>query len=434
MLTPIRLEPGKTLLLDGPSSATVLSGLVSVFGAELKPRRRLVVRKGRRMPLEAIEPSELDVVVGQGGASTVVEGSPIPDSWREAAESLISKQGEARVMVLGGVDVGKTSLCTFLVNTALKAGRSVGIIDADVGQSDVGPPCTIGFARAGKPVLDLSELRAEHAFFLGDKTPSYMVDRALKGIEEMVEKAEEEGVDFLVVNTDGWISGQGAAEYKRATASIVRPDVILALQRGGELKQVIAALEGWEVRVLEVSPFVKERDRETRRELRAQGYRRYLEGSKIISVQLDWVEVEGDFPGSGLRPSRERMALIRSILGFDPLFCEEDTRRLLLIFDEEVLPGQEALDSLRAQLGKDVEVMRRGEEKNLLVALYDKEGRFLGIGTVVGLDYRKRAVRIFTPVDEEQVARLCVGRIRIDKDGNEVEGPAELKSAPGEVM
>ncbi len=432
MATPVRLEPGKTLLLDGPSSALVVSGRVSVFGAELKPRRRLVVRKGRRMPLEALEPSELEVVVGQGGSSSVVEGSPIPPSWREAAEELLANTGETRVMVLGGVDVGKTSLCTYLVNRALGAGRSVGIMDADVGQSDVGPPCTIGFARAIKPVLDLSELRAEHAFFLGDKTPSHMVDKALRGVKEMVEKACESGVNFLVVNTDGWIHGQGAAEYKKAMADIVQPRAVLALQRSGELKHILASLEGWDINVLEVSPFVKERDRDMRRELRAQGYRRYLDGSRVISVQLDWVEVEGRLPGSGLRPSKERVALIKSIVGSELLFCEEDPEKITLVFDEEAMPDQEAIARLEEHVGKKVEVFRKGEEKNLLVALYGKDGRFLGIGTVVCLDYRKRAVRLFTPVEEDAIAKLCVGKIRVGRDGNEIEEPAELKSPPAQ--
>ena len=430
MATPVRLEPGKTLLLDGPSSALVVSGRVSVFGAELKPRKRLVVRKGRRMPLEALEPSELEVVVGQGGSSSVVEGSPIPPSWHEAVGELLADSGEMRVMVLGGVDVGKTSLCTYLVNTALKAGRSVGVIDADVGQSDVGPPCTIGFAKAAKPVLDLSELRAEHAFFLGDKTPSYMVEKALRGLEEMVKKAAEEGVDFLVVNTDGWIRGQGAAEYKKAMADIVQPKAVLALQRGEELKHILASLEEWQVKVLEISPFVKERDREVRRELRAQGYMRYLDGSKIISVQLDWVKVEGRLPGSGLRPSKERMALIRSLLGLEPLLCEEGPERITLIFDDEMMPDQEAISRLEEYMGKKVEVFKKGQEKDLLVALYDGDGRFLGIGTVVCLDYRKRAVKLFTPVKEDAITKLCVGRIRVGRDGNEVEEPIELKFPP----
>ena len=425
MATQVGLEPGKAILLDGPASALVLSGLISVFGAELRPRRRLVVRKGRRMPLEALEPSELEIVIGQGGSSSVVEGSPIPSSWRDVAEELISKPGPTKVMVLGGVDVGKTSFCTYLTNMAIKAGRSVGIIDADVGQSDVGPPCTIGFARAEKPILDLSELRAEHAFFLGDKTPSYMVDRALMGLRKMVRASEEAGVDFLIVNTDGWISGQGAAEYKEAMASIVEPDAILALQRGNELEHILRTLEGWDIKVLEVSPFVKERDREVRRELRAQGYRRYLEGAKVISVQLDWVGVEGRLPGSGLRPSRERLALIKSILGAEPLLCEENQEKLTLVFEEEP-PPQEHISRLEGYLGKKVEVFLKGEEKDLLIGLYDREGRFLGIGTVVCLDYRKRALRVFTPVEEDAVAKICVGKIRVDKDGNELESPTEV--------
>jgi len=420
----VKLEPGKTLLLDGPASALVVSGRVSIFGAELGPRRRVVARMGRRLPLEAVEPSELEVVVGQGGSFSIVEGSSIPRSWLEAVEEAISRPSPTRIMVLGGVDVGKTSLCTLLANKALKAGRSVGLIDADVGQSDVGPPCTIGFARVEKPVRDLSTVRAEHVFFLGDKTPSYMVDRALEGLKSVLKAAEGSGVDFLILNTDGWIAGHSAAQYKKAMASIFNPDLILALHRGEELNGVLKALEDYDIRSLEVPDFVKERDRETRRELRAQGYRRYLEGAKVVAIQLDWVDVEGWLPGSGLRLGRERLALIRSVLGRLPAFCDETPGEVRLVFEApEELPGQEELAELEELLEKPVRPVLKGEEEGLLVALYGKDNRFLGIGVVICVDYHRKAVKVYTPVSSDDVAKICVGRIRVDRNGNEVEGP-----------
>ena len=422
MSSALELEPDKTLLLDGPASATVSSGLISVFGAEVGPGQRLVVRKGRRLPLEALNPSRVNITIGLGGSFSLVEGSPIPSSWHDAVEEALGIEGLVKLIVLGAVDVGKTSLCTFLANKALKAGRSVGIIDADVGQSDIGPPCTIGFARVEKPTWDLSTLKAEHIFFFGDKTPSHLVGRALRGIKTMLEVAERSGVDFLIMNTDGWVSDVGAAEYKRAVASIVEPDLILALRRGGELDIVLKHLGEWEIKPLDISPFVKERDREVRRELRALGYRRYLNGAKAISVNLRWVEVEGELPGSGLRPSRERCAIISSALGLEPLYCEEGHKKIFVILHEEdEEPDQEALSRLEHVLGKKVEILRRGFEKGTLVALYDEDGAFLGIGIIMSIDYRRRTARIFTLADEEKVAKMCIGRVKLNPDGTEVD-------------
>jgi len=418
----LELEPDKTLLLDGPASATISSGLVSVFGAEVGPRQKLVVRKGRRLPLEALQPSRVSITVGLGGSFSVVEGSPIPSSWHDVVEEALALEGLAKLIVLGAVDVGKTSLCTFLANKALKAGRSVGIIDADVGQSDIGPPCTIGFARMGKPTWDLSTLKAEHIFFFGDKSPAHLVGRALRGIKTMLEVAERSGVDFLIVNTDGWVSGVEAAEYKRALASIVEPDLILALRRARELDVVLRYLEDWDIRPLDISPFVKERDRDVRRELRALGYRRYLNGAKVISVNLRWVEVEGELPGSGLRPSRERCAVVSSVLGLEPLYCEESPKKVFVILHEEdEEPDKEAISRLEHVLGKKVDVLRKGFEKGTLVALYDKDGAFLGIGIIMCVDYRKRTARIFTLADEEEVAKICVGRVKLNPDGTEMD-------------
>lgn len=45
------VEKGKTLLVDGPASVSLLSGKISVLGAPLQISEKLVVREGKRLPL-----------------------------------------------------------------------------------------------------------------------------------------------------------------------------------------------------------------------------------------------------------------------------------------------------------------------------------------------------------------------------------------------
>ncbi len=51
--------------------------------------------------------------------------------------------GEGVCLLLGAADTGKTSLVLALANE-LSAQRPVGIVDADIGQSHIGPPTTVG--------------------------------------------------------------------------------------------------------------------------------------------------------------------------------------------------------------------------------------------------------------------------------------------------
>src|SRR2546422_11318686 len=56
--------------------------------------------------------------------------------------------GEARVtLILGTSDTGKTSLAARLAGALAARGDRVAVVDADVGQSGIGPPTTHGLGR-----------------------------------------------------------------------------------------------------------------------------------------------------------------------------------------------------------------------------------------------------------------------------------------------
>ena len=48
------------------------------------------------------------------------------------------------VLVIGATDVGKSTFCRFLVDSAVDRGLKTVFVDTDVGQSQIGPPTTIG--------------------------------------------------------------------------------------------------------------------------------------------------------------------------------------------------------------------------------------------------------------------------------------------------
>ena len=85
--------------------------------------------------------------------------------------------GSLTGLVLGASDTGKTTLVETLAGKLAEAGP-VAVVDADIGQSHIGPPATVGWAMAGKGGAGLS---AKRGFSTGLR-PSPDACCALKGL------------------------------------------------------------------------------------------------------------------------------------------------------------------------------------------------------------------------------------------------------------
>ncbi len=59
------VESNKTMLVDGPASAKLVSGKAEVFGYSIKESQRIVVREGKRLPFFVTEKAVFDVSLGR---------------------------------------------------------------------------------------------------------------------------------------------------------------------------------------------------------------------------------------------------------------------------------------------------------------------------------------------------------------------------------
>ena len=67
-----------------------------------------------------------------------------PNEWYALLDALEKEKGIA--IILGATDTGKSTLAKFLIFNLCKRGLKVALVDADIGQSFLGPPTTIGFS------------------------------------------------------------------------------------------------------------------------------------------------------------------------------------------------------------------------------------------------------------------------------------------------
>jgi len=369
------VQGGKTLLIDGPASLSFLRGDASVLGTTLRIGEKMVIREGKRIPIEVKKKAIFDLNLGENACLEEVDGSTIPPSWEKASKEITLHGKPMTVMVIGGIDSGKTSFCVYLANGALKKKRKVAVVDADLGQSDIGPPSTIGFSRITAPVKDLFDVEAEKAYFVGLTSPERATDKVLEGLTTIKSRASETDVNFLIVNTDGWVEGEDAVKYKVQMAEIIDPDVVVGIQQGEELAPILTAFKGTKIFVAASPTAIRGRSREKRKILRELSYKKYLRKAKVQSFPLSWVNIEG-------------------------------------VNDEQIKNIEDAF-------GKKVKILKKGEEEGLLTSLQDAEGNFLGIGVLFGIDYERRAIKVYTSVSGN-ISTISIGQMKLDKKGREI--------------
>ncbi len=225
--------------------------------------------------------------MGEAGTCKQVNGSSIPSSWRDAAEVLGHSRG--LTVILGDVDVGKSTLCTYLVNTCLDHRIRTSIIDGDVGQADIGPPTTTSSSTVSTHIFTLQELRPERSYFIGDTSPSSVPDKLVQSIVRLKNELSA-GSEITILNTDGWVREDEAVRHKLQLLNSLQPDLVLGLSLDHELDHILELQKCPTLR-LKASSFARTRTREERKKAREEGYRRFFQNAKHLNLRLNAIKL-----------------------------------------------------------------------------------------------------------------------------------------------
>jgi polynucleotide 5'-hydroxyl-kinase GRC3/NOL9 len=416
------VEKGRTLLVDGPASVLLTSGKVEVFGSTMSTAGKIVIREGKRLPFVVAETATFDISLGQSGTAEETEGNTVPSSWVKAHEELSKFQTKpVTAIVLGTVDSGKTSFCTYLINKMLCEKRKVAVLDGDLGQSDIGPPSTLSYTLVTKPITDLFNLYAKNAVFVGETSPSKATSKAIDGLTALKKEILTHDPEFVVINTDGWIEGDCAVNYKAQLVQELNPDIVFCIQQKDELTPLVGALQKFTEVVIESPVSIRQRDMEKRRSLRELGYIKYMRNAKVQSLSLSWLKVEGNelFDICKTRMSMRQASKIYGLLGMRPLHLSELSDRICIVIGRRRWIDSNNIRKVEEITKKKVIVTRKGEEEGLLAAMYGTDRNFLGIGVLQEIDYLRKTLRLSTPVRAE-ICVLALGKIKLDKNMKEI--------------
>jgi len=279
-----------------------------------------------------------------------------PKEWVAFLDVLKEEKGIA--ILLGATDTGKSTLAKFLISNLCQQGLKVALVDADIGQSFLGPPTTIGLSVfKSDPDWHLI-LSPPEIFFVGSITPEGHFPIYLKGVKRMVSKATSYEVDVILVDTTGFVLGEGGKELRRREIDLLSPRFILALQKSNELEPILDHYkENPFLRIfrLPLSEQVRSRSMEERRIYRTDKFQEYFKHSVLQELAIERFQFEGEV--------------------LDP--------------NGEILPLDWAL-----------------KINGLLIGLKDSHDETLALGLIKNFVTEKKIVRVYTPLGEIERVRM----------------------------
>jgi polynucleotide 5'-hydroxyl-kinase GRC3/NOL9 len=205
------------------------------------------------------------------------------DAYEAVVEGAV--RSKRTVMLIGGLDSGKSTFARTMLAAAVAAGRRAAFLDADLAQKTVGPPATVGLKHiAEASVLDDPEAlaRADELFFVGATSPQGHALPLVTGAAHLQARARERGADLIVIDTSGAVSVIHGQVLKYHKIQLLRPDLVVGLQRGEELDPVLGIAQRFfatEVASLGVHPGVEPLSVEQRTANREVAMRRYFSGA-----------------------------------------------------------------------------------------------------------------------------------------------------------
>jgi polynucleotide 5'-hydroxyl-kinase GRC3/NOL9 len=218
-----------------------------------------------------------------------------PKEWFDVLDVLEKEKGIA--IILGTTDTGKSTLAQFLIIHLCQKGLKVALVDADIGQSFLGPPATIGLSVfKSDPDWQLL-LSPPEIFFVGSTTPEGHFPIHLKGVKRMVDKVPSYGAEVTLVDTTGFILGEAGKELKRKKIDLLSPRFILALQKSNEIEHVLDHYKEnplYKIVRMPLSDQVKPKSIEERRINRTNKFQEYFKHSVTQELTIEEVQIEGE--------------------------------------------------------------------------------------------------------------------------------------------
>ncbi len=400
---------GSVIRIKGPARVSVIRGKIMIVGAEYGDGSSIIIHSLRSYGIKVLEDTVLEVSLGNEASIELVDPrEEVVDRWLEISEGILNDLGEhgaLRIVVVGPVESGKTTLSAFIANRALARGASPALIEGDVGQEDIGVPGTVSLAYLREPVVWQRQLRADRIRFVGCLSPHGCISRIVSAIASLVKEAEQRS-NVVIVNTDGWVNEHRAISYKLELIRLTRPTHVVVLDP--VIANVFRSSLPPSINVLTAPPpkVAATRDRSDRRYLRTMAYKKYFSNNRVVTFRLDEVRIIGSCILAGRELNPEAVADEIGVDSSDVVYASEylGTRYVIL------RRSARAMDLPRKYIA-----VREGEWEGLLLGVVDEDLGDVGIAILKKLDFRERKLSVVIPREQRPSPYFIAGRIKVNE-------------------
>ncbi len=293
-------------------------------------------------------------------------------------------------IVIGKIDAGKSTLIKQISSII-----DVSIVDADIGQSDIGPPSVVSL---GEKIN--GKYRMTDGYFCGSISPARHFLQLMAGTVRMTQASKKFPV---LVNTIGLVTGDIGRSLNIEIINALSPGLIICIDHGDELRY-LDAFEHSGTRVLHipVSIHAKKKTIGERTYNRQLAFAEHFNGASSKVFSFDQFSVERSLLFNGCECDVRKFAP-------DMQYAEVSGNEVVVV-NEKHYPGR---DQILHELGaRIVHAYLIDDFIDVLVGLIGTDGRFRGLGIIEHIDFIKRSIEIYTTVKDFGI--LQFGSIKLD--------------------
>jgi polynucleotide 5'-hydroxyl-kinase GRC3/NOL9 len=321
--------------------------------------------------------------------------------WERIAQDVVRPQ--QAVLVIGTTDVGKSTFSRFLIERGVARGLRVGFVDADVGQSQIGPPTTIGLkifssdtsADMTTPPLQFDG-EPDALYFVGWMSPNHHELQCVTGTQLMVDAARKAGADFIVIDTTGYVDRVSAIILKQQKIELIQPDHIICIHRSRELDAIVACFDELNsIQIHRLAPHknVTSKSSVYRRKHRESCFERYFADAVKETLPFDQIRGQGCPFFIGRKANAKELKTLSELIEDRVLYAEWG-HHLLVVVTPDVLPNL-AYSRLKSHLSAIHLVTELPEYfEGRLVGLLNARRELLSVGIIEAVDFSANQFQI----------------------------------------